>query len=467
MFSRQARKLRLLLAIADVPLIWLAFEAAYSTRSRLPLERDFFLPDSVRTLLLLASAVAWVLCGLSLRVYDDVATSRASRVVWQAFRQTSLATAAIILFEYARRLDLSRPFLALLSGYALLLQILFRAAMRFLINHIAPSFAEPRYVWIAGTGESALRIGRLFEERQRYGFRLSGFLDDSAGRVALSREYPVAPFSELPAILKRNVIDEIVFAVDRSRLAELEEVMLLCDEEGVRTRVSVDFFPHVNSAVYLDRLGPAPLLTFSAVPHDEIRLMVKRLTDVLLSAMALILTSPLLIVIAGLVKATSPGPVIFRQTRCGLNGRRFTCYKFRTMVADAEQRLAEVAHLNVKTTTFKIPNDPRLTPLGRWLRKLSLDELPQLWNVLRGEMSLVGPRPALPSEVEQYKRWQRRRLRMRPGLTCLWALAGRDSLDFEEVMRLDLAYIDTWSLALDWSIILRTIPQVVTGKGAN
>jgi lipopolysaccharide/colanic/teichoic acid biosynthesis glycosyltransferase len=137
------------------------------------------------------------------------------------------------------------------------------------------------------------------------------------------------------------------------------------------------------------------------------------------------------------------------------------------MVADAESRKAEVAHLNVKTTAFKIPNDPRLTPLGRWLRKFSLDELPQLWNIVRGEMAIVGPRPPVPEEVARYERWQRRRLRMRPGLTCLWTLAGRDELSFEEWMRLDLEYIDKWSLSLDLRIILRTIPHVLLGKGAN
>jgi lipopolysaccharide/colanic/teichoic acid biosynthesis glycosyltransferase len=159
--------------------------------------------------------------------------------------------------------------------------------------------------------------------------------------------------------------------------------------------------------------------------------------------------------------------VIFKQTRCGLNGRRFTLYKFRTMVENAEELLSDVAHLNVKTVNFKIPDDPRLTSVGRLLRKFSLDELPQLWNVLKGEMSLVGPRPAIPSEVEQYRRWQRRRLRMRPGLTCLWAVEGRDALDFEEAMRLDLAYIDSWSLAQDWIILFRTVPRVLTGRGAH
>ena len=175
----------------------------------------------------------------------------------------------------------------------------------------------------------------------------------------------------------------------------------------------------------------------------------------------------MLLITALLIKLTSPGPAIFRQERCGLNGRHFTCYKFRSMCADAEARKAEVMHLSRRALATKIPNDPRHTPLGRYLRRFSIDELPQLVNVLRGDMSLVGPRPAIPDEVAQYKVWQRRRLRMRPGLTCLWALNGRDRVDFETWMKMDMQYIDNWSLGLDWKILFRTIPQVVLGKGAN
>jgi lipopolysaccharide/colanic/teichoic acid biosynthesis glycosyltransferase len=171
--------------------------------------------------------------------------------------------------------------------------------------------------------------------------------------------------------------------------------------------------------------------------------------------------------VALLVRLTSPGPVIFRQIRCGLNGRLFMFYKFRSMCENAEELKAGLEHLTARDIAFKIPNDPRLTPVGRYLRKFSIDEWPQLWNVLRGDMSLVGPRPAVPGEVERYKRWQRRRLRMRPGLTCLWAISGRDTVDFETWMKMDMQYIDNWSLALDWKILLRTIPRVVTGHGAN
>jgi exopolysaccharide biosynthesis polyprenyl glycosylphosphotransferase len=283
----------------------------------------------------------------------------------------------------------------------------------------------------------------------------------------LGAKYPVYPIRELPALLREHVIDEIVFAVGSESLAGLEEVFLLCDEEGVRTRVAVDFFPHVNSTISLDRLGATPLLTFSAAPYDEIRLLVKRITDMTIAGAALIALSPLMAAIAILIRLTSRGPAIFSQVRCGLNGRQFVFYKFRSMVENAEELKPALAHLNTRDTAFKIPDDPRQTPVGHYLRKFSIDEWPQLWNVLRGDMSLVGPRPAVPSEVERYKRWQRRRLRMRPGLTCLWAVCGRDQVDFETWMKMDMQYIDNWSLALDWNILLRTIPRVLTGHGAN
>ncbi len=298
------------------------------------------------------------------------------------------------------------------------------------------------------------------------------FLSEERGplartELALEAVYPVQPVSELAAILRKQVVDEIVFAVGSQSLADLEEVFLLCDEEGVRTRVAVDFFPHVNSTVSLDRFASTPLLTFSAAPYDEVRLWIKRSLDILIAAAGLVVLAPLMAVVAGLVRMTSPGPAIFRQIRCGLNGRRFVFYKFRSMCENAEALKPGLAHLNTRETAFKIPDDPRLTPLGRYLRKFSIDEWPQLWNVLRGDMSLVGPRPAVPSEVEHYQRWQRRRLRMRPGLTCIWAVSGRDTVDFEAWMKMDMQYIDNWSLALDWKIMLRTIPRVLTGRGAN
>ena len=296
-----------------------------------------------------------------------------------------------------------------------------------------------------------------------------GYLADSDDEPAPDRigGQPVFLAAMLSRLLESHVIDEVIFAVEHARLAALEDMLLLCDADGVRTRVAVDFFPHVNSEVYLDRLDQTPLLTFAAAPHDEIRLFAKRIVDVFLAAAGLLLLSPVLGLVALTIRATSPGPAIFSQVRCGLNGRRFVFYKFRSMVDNAEEMKESLSHLNEKAVAFKIANDPRLTGIGRYLRRFSIDELPQLWNVLRGDMSLVGPRPAVPSEVERYERWQRRRLRMRPGLTCLWALEGRDTLDFETWMRKDMEYIDNWSLALDWKIIFRTIPRVLSGRGAN
>jgi exopolysaccharide biosynthesis polyprenyl glycosylphosphotransferase len=474
MFRSQQRKRKILFGLSDVVLTFAAFEFAYGFRRWLPLSNEFYLQAEVKTLLLSFSVIAWVAAGYWLNVYSRLDAPRIRAILRDSGKQVSYG--ALALFVYivlGLRLDyqISRPFLATFIFMSWFLIAGFRIAARNLVPALSREFGLKRYVLIVGLGERAERLGRTLEDYHQDGIRIVGFLAPPNSGLApeslqLERKYPVLPLENLRTMMAQRVIDEIHFAVESDQLPSLEEVFLWCDEEGVCSRLAVDFFPHVNSELALERLGNTPLLTFTAAPDDEVLLLVKRSLDIALSAIATVLLSPVILLAAVAIRFTSKGPVIFRQTRCGLNGRTFTCYKFRSMVADAEGRLHEVAHLNPKEIVTKIPNDPRLTGVGKWLRKFSIDELPQLFNVLKGDMSLVGPRPAIPGEVAQYQRWQRRRLRMRPGLTCLWAVRGRDKIDFESWMRLDLQYIDTWSLGLDARIILMTIPQVLSGRAS-
>jgi len=466
MFSSQARKTRILFALADLALTAVAFQAAFATRlalhRNLPGSYVFDIP--ARSLVLVFCIVTWVAAGWWLDVNSRLGRRGWRIVLRDAFRQAMLGSLSLLIFEFLLRLDLSRFFIALFAVYSTLFLVAFRfAAMQF---GESMRKSGKGFVLVVGTGERALRLGRMLEQAADDGINIFGFISTGTP-VELERTYPMFTLAELPKLLGQHVIDEILFAVESPELAALEEVFLHCDEEGVRTRVAVDFFPHVNSQIRLENLGDTRLLTFSAAPDDDLRLLVKRSIDFSAAVVGVAIGFPIFLAIALAVRMTSPGPAIFRQERCGLNGRKFRVYKFRSMRADAEDHKAEVVHLSTRRTAPKIPNDPRLTPLGRYLRRFSLDELPQLFNVIRGEMSLVGPRPAIPSEVAEYQRWQRRRLRMRPGLTCLWALNGRDACDFETWMRLDLQYIDNWSLGLDCKILLRTIPQVLTGKGAS
>jgi exopolysaccharide biosynthesis polyprenyl glycosylphosphotransferase len=478
MFARQ-RKARVLFGLSDIILTVLGFEAAYRTRSILHFHWIFYFTAEQTVLLLGYSVFSMVAIGLWLEIYEKLDSGHPRVILRDTAQQCVYAGLSLVIFEYLLRMDLSRFFVAAFLCYTWVALLFFRLTAGRLVGLIRREFSGPHYVMVVGTGERAFRFAEALERSVEYGIHLRGFLSEhpavsqpatqsgAATAPSLETRYPIKPIAELPALLRKHVIDEIIFAVDSDRLSDLEEYFLLCDEEGVRTRVAVDFFPHINSTVSLEKFGSTPLLTFSAAPYDEIRLLVKRGVDVVLAAAGLIVLSPFMFVIAAAIRLTSPGPAIFRQVRCGLNGRRFLFYKFRSMCENAEDLKPGLTHLSTRQTAFKIPDDPRLTPVGRLLRKFSIDEWPQLWNVLRGDMSLVGPRPAVPAEVDQYQRWQRRRLRMRPGLTCLWAICGRDAVDFDTWMKMDMQYIDNWSLALDWKILLRTIPRVLTGRGAS
>lgn len=454
MFAYQRKKVGLALALTDLALVSLAFFLAYITRFNLKLEREFYLSAERIVTLLSVTVASWLVTALSARIYEHLDSAQWTRILRATFRQCLVGTACVVVFEYLARWDLSRSFLFLLFVYSFVLLSLFRINSRRIVRLFLREFGAPYHVVLVGAKQAAEQFGAQLVEASPFRIKLAGVITAEECR------------SRLPELLQQQIIDEVIFRVSSESLPCLEDTFLLCDEEGIRTRVATDFFPHVNSRMTLDRFGTAPLLTFSAAP-DDLRLVAKRALDIIMALAVLIFLSPFLLFVAILIKLTSPGPIIFKQLRCGLNGRHFRFYKFRSMVENAEQMKEEIAHLNEKTTAFKIPDDPRFTPIGKWLRKFSIDELPQFFNVLRGDMSVVGPRPAIPSEVEHYERWQRRRLRMRPGLTCLWAIRGRDHLDFDTWMKMDMEYIDNWSLLLDLKIILRSIPYVLTGHGAH
>jgi exopolysaccharide biosynthesis polyprenyl glycosylphosphotransferase len=302
---------------------------------------------------------------------------------------------------------------------------------------------------------------------REWGTHVVGFLDD--GDVPRDSRIPADQLHkliELPTILKQQVVDEVIIACPRSMIATLGPVVGTCASAGVPMTLLSDIFGDYLPPPRVTRFGSMAALSFAPVHHSRSQLILKRVVDIVGSAAALLVTLPLIVIAAVAIKLTSRGPVFFHQIRTGQYGRTFRIVKLRTMTEDAETRRAELLGANEMTgPVFKIRHDPRITSVGKWLRRISLDEIPQFWNVLRGDMSLVGPRPPLPHEVAEYETFDRRRLSMRPGITCLWQVGGRNSVDFDDWVKLDLEYIDTWSLASDLKILARTIPAVMRGTG--
>ncbi|MFH0809671.1 MAG: sugar transferase [Pseudomonadota bacterium] len=304
--------------------------------------------------------------------------------------------------------------------------------------------------------------------RSRLPVEVSGIVGRNPKRVGKSiLGIPILGLvNDLPNLLRSVHVDEVVFLLSRTWLDLVEKPMLVCERAGLRVLLSTDVYPFRLSNPRIEEVGDFRLLAFEPAGHSELALSIKAVMDFILAMSLVLLTLPLTALVAVAVKLTSCGPIFFKQVRCGLNGRNFLMWKFRTMVADAEQMKSDLAALNeMNGPVFKIRNDPRITGLGRFLRCSSIDELPQLINVLRGEMSLVGPRPPLPEEVAQYDSWQRRRLSVKPGLTCIWQTSGRNQVNFEDWVRMDIEYIDNWSLGLDLRLLLKTIPAVLMGTG--
>jgi exopolysaccharide biosynthesis polyprenyl glycosylphosphotransferase len=362
--------------------------------------------------------------------------------------------------------------LFLLSSTALLIGS--RVLVRSLLKILRRKGRNARHLLIIGETAKAFELADRIESRRELGYEIEGFLFadvGSAGHLSRieTRWKVLGPVADLQHQLKKDVIDEVMFCLPlRENFPLACDVVKLCNDLGVVVRLVPDLVNvQVLSRTQVEEFEGDQVVTFFR-ENLLLQLFVKRLMDLFGSALLLVLLSPLLLAAAAAVKFTSPGPVFFGQERIGMNKRRFRLLKFRSMVADAEERKKDLAHLNeMDGPTFKIRKDPRVTRVGAILRKLSIDELPQLINVLKGEMSLVGPRPPLLNEVDLYDWSDRRRLSIKPGITCLWQISGRNELTFEEWMILDRKYIDNWSVWLDLKILLLTIPVVLFGKGAS
>ncbi len=347
-----------------------------------------------------------------------------------------------------------------------------RLVLRAVLERVRLHGRNLRFMLIVGSNRRAIEFAHRIMHSPELGYRVLGFADQDWHGLQHIEETGlplVCDFDGLKHYLRTTVVDEVVLTLPMRSLHEYgAAITSTCEEQGITIRVLNNLFDLKGNHTAGDELESSTLVTHYAGMAEGWPVVVKRIVDILASSIALVILGPLLLVVAILIKLTSPGPVLFTQHRLGLNKRRFSIYKFRTMVPDAEKRIRDLEHLNeVSGPVFKIKNDPRITPIGKFLRKTSIDELPQLFNVLKGNMSLVGPRPLPVRDCDGFdKDWQRRRFSVRPGITCLWQINGRNSIPFEKWMQLDLEYIDMWSLRLDFEILLRTIPAVLKGSGA-
>jgi exopolysaccharide biosynthesis polyprenyl glycosylphosphotransferase len=323
-------------------------------------------------------------------------------------------------------------------------------------------------VIIVGAGEAGRTVIRTIVAHPELGYHIVGFVDDNPEKQTdIGRFKALGPVDNLPCLIEEKTVDEVIITLPWMSHRKTMRIVRECARRQVSARIVPDFFQMSLSQVDVDDLGGVPLIGVREVGFSSSDLLIKRAVDVIIAVAGLVVGAPLITLIMLAIKLDSPGPVIFRQTRVGIGGKLFEMYKFRSMREGAEKEMENLREMDeVDGVTFKIRQDPRATRVGAFLRRTSIDELPQLWNVLRGDMSIVGPRPHIPPEVDLYMEWHKKRLQVPPGMTGMWQVSGRSLLSFDETVLLDLYYIENWSLWLDCKIMLRTIPTVLTGEGA-
>ncbi len=381
--------------------------------------------------------------------------------------QTTACTGPAGLLMLLRHRNMSATsFAFLFASLSFTLIVLVRLVAGFYRQILQPAIRRNRCVVIVGCGWRGQALAEELLLHPRWRYQLWGFVDSSPPEKV---ERYLGRISALESVLMSNPIDEVIIALPvKSKYDDIQESITICERIGVQSSFSIDLFStSITKRQSFDRDRPASVLLH--VIHNETGRTIKRSMDILISGLTLLLLSPLLLFVFGAVAFTSKGPAIFRQQRYGLNRRLFNMYKFRSMVVDAEKRQGALEHLNETTgPVFKIKDDPRITQIGKFIRKTSIDELPQLWNVLRGDMSIVGPRPLPMRDVSRFSEaWLMRRFSVLPGITGLWQVSGRSKTNFEDLMRFDLDYIDHWSLLADLRIVLKTIPAVLKGSGAS
>jgi exopolysaccharide biosynthesis polyprenyl glycosylphosphotransferase len=349
------------------------------------------------------------------------------------------------------------------------LLILFRLSLVALLHQYRSHGRSNRNLLIIGTGDRAREFADRICENRSWGLHILGFFDFHRTGLWRYRDIPLVGHPDgLSDIIAHNQVDYVVIAVEKKDLTLTDHAFAVSEEMGVMVAVLTDYYFHPISRSSATSFLDTPAVIYGSAPTARLPLTIKSCLDRIGGLAGALVTLPLAIAASVAVKLEDGGPIFFRQTRSGRNGRPFTMYKFRTMAPNAEELKASLLPQNeMSGPVFKMQQDPRITKVGAVLRKTSLDEIPQFFNILRGDMSLVGPRPPLPTEVARYDRWQRRKLSVKPGLTCLWQINGRNRIDFDDWMKLDLDYIDNWSLWLDAKILLKTVPAVFKGDGAH